>query len=776
MRHPLFVLALASVLAHPAALRAQAPQPASTTPPTLAAPKALTLPTMVERVLPNGLRLIVVEQHEIPVVDAQLVIRTGSEADPATKAGLATLVANMLDEGAGARDALALAEEIGFLAIRLNTNAGFEQSGVSLHSTRATLDSAMALMADVVLRPTFPDKEFARLRAERLTALLQEQDRGPALADRAFQALVFGDAHPYGRSTSGTRETVDALTLEDVRTFWRTWYRPNNATLVIVGDLTVDEAQALAQRTWGGWERSALPALAAYPAPTARSRTTIHIVDKPKAAQSSFRIGEIGVPRSTPDYYALTVLNTALGGSFTSRLNAKLREAKGYTYGAGSSFSMRRAAGPFVARAEVVSAKTDSALIEFLYELREIRKPMPADELAKAKRYLQLGYADGFESSADIAAQIANLVPYTLPLSTLRAFNRGIAQVTTADIQRVAQRYIDPSRLTVVIAGDRASIEPALRATKIAPVDVRDARGRPVTPPAPARAGSATRPNARAATAVPMLVSTAWLAEHQDDRDLVLLHVGSKAAYDSGHVAGARHVTLDDVAIPMQPGALMLQVAGTDQLSAWAVRNGISDRSRIVVIPHDTALQSATRVYLTLAYLGAIDRTSLLDGSFQAWKREQRPVSTVVPVAAPTVAFTPRLRPDLIATMQQVEAVTVDRSQQIVDARLTRFFEGNGGGYPRPGHIPTAVNIPLNTVAANGYLKPVTELRALFAAAGADPAKPVITYCHIGQQATLLWFAATLIGREARMYDGSFQEWSGSTLPVVNRSAPGADR
>ena len=176
---------------------AGAQQAASSTPPTLAAPTPLRLPAMIERTLPNGLRLVIVEHRELPVVDAQLVIRTGSEADPAGKAGLATLTANLLDEGAGARDALALAEEIGFLAIRVGTFAGLEQSTVSLHTTRATLDSAMALMADVVRRPTFPEKEFTRLRSERQTALLQEQDRGPAMADRAYASLVFGEQHPY---------------------------------------------------------------------------------------------------------------------------------------------------------------------------------------------------------------------------------------------------------------------------------------------------------------------------------------------------------------------------------------------------------------------------------------------------------------------------------------------------------------------------------------------------------------------------------------------------
>lgn len=459
-------------------------RPARTTPPVLGAPKALRLPSMVERTLPNGLRLVVVPHRELPVVDAVLVVRTGSEADGAAKAGLATLTANLLDEGAGTRDALGLAEEIGYLAIGLNTSASFESSSIALHSTRATLDSAMALMADVVLRPSFPEKEFTRVRSERLTTLLQEQDRGPALASRAFAALVFGEQHPYGRSVNGTRQTVESISLDDVKQFWRSWYRPNNATLVMVGDITVAQAEALVRRTFGAWERAPLPPAPVYmsnrmaPAPT-----TVYLVDKPKAAQSSFRIGGIGVARSTADYYPLMVLNTALGGSFTSRLNNTLREKKGYTYGASSSFSMRREPGPFTASAEVVSAKTDSALIEFLKEIKGIRSPLPAAELAKTKRYLQLGYAEGFESTRDIASQLSALIPYNLPLTTLGAFNAGIGRVTGADVQRVARRYIDPTRLTIVIAGDRASIETALKATGVAPVELRDAQGKPVGTP-----------------------------------------------------------------------------------------------------------------------------------------------------------------------------------------------------------------------------------------------------------------------------------------------------
>lgn len=268
-----------------------------------------------------------------------------------------------------------------------------------------------------------------------------------------------------------------------------------------------------------------------------------------------------------------------------------------------------------------------------------------------------------------------------------------------------------------------------------------------------------------------MLVTTGWLADHRNDRDLVMLHVGTKAQYDSGHVAGARHTALDEVSLPTVPGGLTLQMAGVEQLTAWAVRNGIGNSTRVIVIPHDGALQSATRVFITLAYLGAMDRISLLDGGYMAWKSEARATSTVAPAAAGAVTFTPSLRPDIIATIAQVEAATADGTRHIVDARLARFYNGDGGGYPRPGHIPTAVNVPLSSVSTNGYLKPLSELKVLFAEAGVDQRKPVITYCHIGQQATLLWFVATMLGHDARMFDGSFQEWSGTTrLPVVGPS------
>lgn len=266
-----------------------------------------------------------------------------------------------------------------------------------------------------------------------------------------------------------------------------------------------------------------------------------------------------------------------------------------------------------------------------------------------------------------------------------------------------------------------------------------------------------------------MLVSTSWLAEHAKDADLVVLHVGNKAQYDSGHVAGSRLVTLAELSLPQVEGGLTLQMGTPEQLTAWAQRNGISNRSRVVLVPHDENLQSATRAFIALAYLGAFEHTSLLNGSYKAWKSEARAVSTSTPAPTTSSIYSPTIHAEVIATLAQVEAVTKDSGRtNLIDARLPRFYNGDGGGYPRPGHIPTAVNVPLNTVSTNGFMKPASELKTLLAQSGVKGDKPVITYCHIGQQATVLWFVATMLGYDVKMFDGSFQEWSGTPrLPVV---------
>ncbi|HUF29025.1 MAG TPA: pitrilysin family protein [Gemmatimonadaceae bacterium] len=450
-------------------------------PPVLAAPPALALPPVLERTLPNGMRLLIVEHHELPIADFILLVGTGGEADPGDKPGVATLVASMLQEGTTSRSALEIAAQEAMLGASVSSSGGWDVSRVMLHVPTFQLDSALALFADVALNPSFPPDELERLRKQRLTSLLQLRDRGPAIADRAYAAILYGDDHPYGRPLGGTEAATEATTRADLESFYRTYYRPNNSTLIVVGDVAPADIEARVGRLFGAWQRREVPRTT-YSRPSAASGTTVYLIDKPGAPQSSVRIGGIGVPRSTDDYFALEVMNTILGGSFTSRLNQNLRETRGYTYGAGSSFAMRREAGPFTAYAEVTGTKTDSALIEFMKELRAILDAVPQSELEKAKTYLQLGLPGDFETTRDIGFRLAPVVTYGLPLDYYDSYVQRIEQVTQADIQRVARKYIDPARLAIIIVGDRASVEPALRALNLGPVTLRDMTGREIVP------------------------------------------------------------------------------------------------------------------------------------------------------------------------------------------------------------------------------------------------------------------------------------------------------
>jgi predicted Zn-dependent peptidase len=494
---------LAAALALPRAtpLAAQAPAGTApgglTQPPPLGAAPSLKLPPATVRTLPNGLRLVVVEQRELPIVDAVLIVPTGGEADPAGREGLATLTANLLDEGTTSRTSLQIADQAAYLGASLGTSAAWDVSQLSLHAPAAQLDSALALMADVATRPSFPESDFERLRKERLTGLLQLRDRGPALADRAFAQQVFGAAHPYGRALSGTEASTRAVTRADVQRFYAAHWTPQAATLLVVGDVRADDLARRVARAFGAWQGAQDVANArrgtAVPAAPAPRATAVYLVDKPDAPQTSVRIGLVGVARDHPDYFPLEVMNTILGGSFTSRLNQNLRETKGYTYGAGSDFDMRRAAGPFLAAAEVTGAKTDSSLVEFVKELRAIGDTVPQGELEKAKQYLQLQLPGGFETTRGIAGRLASLIAYDLPLDWYDSYVARVGAVTQADVRRVARERVDASKFVIVVVGDRKSVEPAVRALNLGPLTVvpTDAvLGAPVAAPAAGTGGN----------------------------------------------------------------------------------------------------------------------------------------------------------------------------------------------------------------------------------------------------------------------------------------------
>jgi zinc protease len=450
-----------------------------TKPPVLGPPPKVSLPPIVTRELPNGLKLMIVEHHELPIADFILLVGSGGTSDPSGKMGVANLTAAMLREGTTTRQSLQIADQMAFLGVRLNSGSNWESSTLSLHTPTAQLDSALALFADIALRPSFPANEFDRIRQTRLTELLQLRDQGPAIANIAYPAIVYGNSHPYGARLLGTEETVKGLSVADLQAYYGANFRPNNSTLIVVGDVTPAQIEQKVNQYFGSWQRGNVTPVT-YSDPPKAGPTTIYLIDKPGAAQSSFRIATVGVPRSTKDYFALTVMNTILGGSFTSRLNNNLRETKGYTYGARSQFDMRRSAGPFIASAEIVAAKTDSALIEFMKELNAIRNSVPAEELSKAKRYLQLALPADFETTQQIAGALVPVAMYGLPLDYYNNYVQNIESITSADVERVARQYVNPGSLAVVIVGDRKSIEPTLRAVNIGPISIRDMTGRVV--------------------------------------------------------------------------------------------------------------------------------------------------------------------------------------------------------------------------------------------------------------------------------------------------------
>ena len=448
-------------------------------PPVLGPPPALHLPPVVVRTLANGLKLMVVERHALPVADFVLVVPTGAAANPPNQAGISDLVANMLIEGTTSRNALQIADQMAYLGVSLSSSSGWDATTVRLSTPIAQIDSALALFADVSLHPAFPASEFARVREDRLTTLLQIRDRGPAIASLVYPVLLYGKDNPYGRPSVGTSESVSAMTAADLAAFYQAHFSPDGATLIAVGDVTPVQLERKIDALFGRWASKPLDGAVVGSGPAA-SATTVYLIDKPGAAQSSFRIGSVGVARSTPDYFPIDVMNTTLGGSFTSRLNQDLREDKGYTYGAASRFDMRKYAGPFTASAEVVSAKSDSALIEFMKQLRDIREPVPETELAKTKLYLQLELPSSFETNGQIASRLSDVALYGLPLDYYNHVVDQIGAVTQAEVQRVATKYIDPSHLAILIVGDKKLIEAPIRALNIGPIVLLDVAGNPI--------------------------------------------------------------------------------------------------------------------------------------------------------------------------------------------------------------------------------------------------------------------------------------------------------
>ena len=456
------LIACSLAVAISAAPAAQAPDRSK--PPASGAAPALKLPAIQKRQLSNGLPVWLVEFHEVPVVQVNLLVMGGTADDPAGKFGVGSLMAAMLTEGAGSRSSLDIADAIDFLGADLSAAAAVNATSIRLHVPVARVADALPIMADVAQRPTFPAAELERLRQQRLTSLLQARDDPSTTAALAFSRVLYGGDHRFGTATMGTAGTIKGFTVQDLQSFYNATIRPDTSTLVVAGDITLDKAMPLLEASFGKWKP-------ASPAPKRPSLTNpgqpvtrvVYLVDKPNAPQSQIRIGWIGVSRDTPDYFPLIVMNTVLGGSFSSRLNLNLREKHGYTYGASSNFDMRLTAGPFSAGAGVQTDKTTESLTEFFNELNGILKPVPPDELARAKNYVALRFPSSFESTSDMSRRLEDMILFKLPDDYYSNYVQNIQKVTAADVTRVAQKYIAPDKLAVVVVGDKKVIEPGIR-------------------------------------------------------------------------------------------------------------------------------------------------------------------------------------------------------------------------------------------------------------------------------------------------------------------------
>lgn len=438
-------------------------------PPEIGPPPSMKLPPIQRFKLSNGLRVVLMEKHEVPLVHVELLVRAGTVTDPPGKEGWVSLSTSLMQDGAGTRDALELADAIDFLGASIYTSSGYHSCGVSLHTPLSKFDSALALFSDVVLRPLFPEKELERRRKELLTELIQWHDEPRTIASVMFGDAVFGNNHPYGRPSIGNEKSIRGMKIEDVKGFYKKYFSPQNALIIVVGDVTENIIKSKFEIVFGKWkgdkiENPPLPKIEQV------KERKIYLIDKPGAPQSEIRIGRVGSARLNDDYYALLVANTILGGSFSSRLNQNLREQHGYTYGASSRFDFRLYPGPFMAGSAVQTVVTDSAIVEFIKELKRIREPVSDEELTRAKNYITLRYPESFQTIAQVASKLIELELFNLPDDYFTKFVEKILTVTKEDVQRVAKKYIDPENIVIVVVGDKNQIEQKIQALNLGPV------------------------------------------------------------------------------------------------------------------------------------------------------------------------------------------------------------------------------------------------------------------------------------------------------------------
>lgn len=410
-------------------------------------------PVIDKASLGNGMRVWTVRHPAIPVTSISLLVTRGAAADPHGREGLAAMTLDMLDEGSGDRSAIQMHEALAAIGAQLDTDIGSDASLLGTTTLSRFTDEALHLLADMLVRPAMREADFARVRQLRLHRLTQLRDMPGALADRMFTSLLYG-SHPYGHTPLGNEAALAEMSVDDVRSFHAAAIRPSETTLIAVGDCDLDTIVALAERAFADWKGAPTPPTVFgdhLPHPA-----RLNVIPRPGAPQSELRIGHVAVARRTPDYYALVAANMVLGGQFVSRINLNLREDKGFTYGARTSFDFRREPGPFLLQVSVHTAATARAIQESMAEIADLRGPRPvtSDELATGVAALTRGYPRSFETAEQIGRAVTQLVIHDLPDDYFAEFVPAVERVTPADVTEAAARHLYLDRLTTLIVGD----------------------------------------------------------------------------------------------------------------------------------------------------------------------------------------------------------------------------------------------------------------------------------------------------------------------------------
>jgi len=431
-------------------------------------------PDIRRRTLANGLEVIVSENHALPVATLDLVLPSGGLSETRERGGLAALTAGLLESGAGGRDATAIAEAVDRLGLALETGISWDTTLIGFTALTSRLEAGMGIMADLVMRPTFPRDEVDRIRDERLAALLQRRGDPSSLADELITFYTVPPGHPFGRRLQGPQETLSTLTRDDVVAFHDAHYRPQGAWLCAAGDVTLDGVSALAERLFAGWS-GAPPAPASPETPVRFGETTIILADRPGSVQSEVRLSHVGIARTAEDYFPVTVMNAILGGLFSSRLNLNLRERLGFTYGASSTMAMRRLPGTFTISSAIQSEGTAQSVGEMLREMRQMQDELVPDaELADARSYMAGTFPLALQTTDGLAGKLSTLAGYGLPDDYYDTYPQRLLAVTAEEVREAARRRLMPDRAGVVVVGDAQQLRGPLEALGVGPVQVID--------------------------------------------------------------------------------------------------------------------------------------------------------------------------------------------------------------------------------------------------------------------------------------------------------------